>query len=181
MGERRRRPQGLRLGRNNHPWADWQARSSLEPSAHQQSHPAHVVAGAGIVWRTSAHKGSPFLRRRAPAPNTADHKGSPGGSRSLASHRGTLRSGREKHRPAEHAGDGSRKSYLQVPQPGTAGRDAHTDKKVLRAGRPAGACGTRATPLKQGAAHGKWSRSGAFAAAATRARSATLGRTGFDR
>jgi len=48
-----------------------QARSSLEPSAHQQSHPAHVVAGAGIVWRTSAHKGSPFLRRWAPAPNTA--------------------------------------------------------------------------------------------------------------
>ncbi|KWV73120.1 hypothetical protein PFLmoz3_06176 [Pseudomonas fluorescens] len=70
-----------------------QARSSLEPSAHQQSHPAHVVVRAGIVWRTSAHKGSPFLRRRAPAPNTADHEGSPGGSRSLASHRGTLRRG----------------------------------------------------------------------------------------
>lgn len=67
-------------GKKNHPWADWQARSSLEPSAHQQSHPAHVVAGAGIVWRTSAHKGSPFLRRRAPAPNTADREGSPDGS-----------------------------------------------------------------------------------------------------
>lgn len=79
--------------KRNHPWADWQARSSLEPSAHQQSHPAHVVVRAGIVWRTSAHKGSPFLRRRAPAPNTADHEGSPGGSRSLASHRGTLRRG----------------------------------------------------------------------------------------
>lgn len=94
---------------------------------------------------------------------------------------GPLRSGREKHRPAEHAGGGSRKNYLQVPQPGTARRDAHTDKKALRAGRPAGACGTRATPLKQGAAHGKRSRLGAFAAAATRARSATLGRTRFDR
>ena len=59
-----------------------QARSSLEPSAHQQSHPAHVVAGAGIVWRTSAHKRSPFFRRWAPAPSTADHEGSPGGSQS---------------------------------------------------------------------------------------------------
>ena len=45
--------------KRSHPWADWQARSSLEPSAHQQSHPAHVVAGAGIVWRTSAPK-EPF-------------------------------------------------------------------------------------------------------------------------
>ena len=115
-----------------------QARSSLEPSAHQQSHPAHVVVRAGIVWRTSAHKGSPFLRRRAPAPNTADHEGSPGGSRSLASHRGTLRRGGEKCRSAERAGGGSRRSYLQVPRPGTARRDAHTDKKALRAGRPAG-------------------------------------------
>jgi len=32
------------------------------------------VVEAGIVWRTSAHKGSPFLRRRAPAPNTADRE-----------------------------------------------------------------------------------------------------------
>ena len=47
----------------------------------KQSHPAHVVAGAGIVWRTSAHKGSPLLHRRAPAPNTADRKGSPDGLR----------------------------------------------------------------------------------------------------
>ncbi|PMR85612.1 hypothetical protein XarjCFBP8253_18725 [Xanthomonas arboricola pv. juglandis] len=67
----------------------------------QQAHPAHVVAGAGIVWRTSAHKGSPFLRRRAPALNTADRKGSPDGLRGRASHRGTLRDRRKKSRSAE--------------------------------------------------------------------------------
>ena len=35
----------------------------------------------------------------------------------------------EKCRSAERAGGGSRRSYLQVPRPGTAGRDAHTDKR----------------------------------------------------
>ena len=87
------------------------------------------MAGAGIVWRTSAHKGSPFLHRRAPAPITADHEGSPGGSCSLASHRETLRRGRKKRRSTERAWCGSQRSYLQVPRPGTAGRDAHTDQE----------------------------------------------------
>ena len=46
----------------------------------QHAHPARIVAGAGILWHTSAHKGSPLFRRRAPAPNTADPVGFPDGS-----------------------------------------------------------------------------------------------------
>jgi hypothetical protein len=46
----------------------------------QHAHPARIVAGAGILWHTSAHKGSPLFRRWAPAPNTADPAGFPGGS-----------------------------------------------------------------------------------------------------
>ena len=99
------------------------------------------MAGAGIVWRTSAHKGSPFLRRRAPAPNTADHEGSPGGSCSLASHRETLRRGRKKRRSTERAWCGSQRSYLQVPRPGTAGRDAHTDQEGVARWASRRACG----------------------------------------
>lgn len=44
-------------------------------SLHQQSHPTRVVAGVDILRHTSAHKGSPFFRRRAPAPNTLDPRG----------------------------------------------------------------------------------------------------------
>jgi len=123
------------------------------------------VAGAGIVWRTSAHKGSPFLHRRAPAPITADHEGSPGGSCSLASHRETLRRGRKKRRSTERAWCGSQRSYLQVPRPGTAGRDAHTDQEGVARWASRRACGTRAAPPKAGTAHGERGRSGALAAA----------------
>lgn len=44
-------------------------------SLHQQSHPTRVVAGVDILRHTSAHKGSPLFRRRAPAPNTVDPRG----------------------------------------------------------------------------------------------------------
>ena len=44
-------------------------------SLHQQSHPTRVVAGVDILRHTSAHKGSPLFRRRAPAPNTIDPMG----------------------------------------------------------------------------------------------------------
>ena len=44
-------------------------------SLHQQSHPTRVVAGVDILRHTSAHKGSPLFRRRAPAPNTIDPRG----------------------------------------------------------------------------------------------------------
>ena len=111
-------------------------------------------ASSGAHPRT---KGA-VLHRRAPAPITADHEGSPGGSCSLASHRETLRRGRKKRRSTERAWCGSQRSYLQVPRPGTAGRDAPRIKKALRAGRPAGhaaECGTGATPPKAGTAHGE--------------------------
>ena len=44
-------------------------------SLRQQSHPTRVVAGVEILRHTSAHKGSPLFRRRAPAPNTVDPRG----------------------------------------------------------------------------------------------------------
>jgi len=44
-------------------------------SLHQQSHPTRVVAEVDILRHTSAHKGSPLFRRRAPAPNTVDPRG----------------------------------------------------------------------------------------------------------
>jgi len=52
-------------------------------SLRQQSHPTRVVAGVGILRHTSAHKGRPLFRRRAPAPNTVDPRGL------LAARRGT--------------------------------------------------------------------------------------------
>ena len=44
-------------------------------SLRQQSHPTRVVAGVDILRHTSAHKGSPLFRRRAPAANTVDPRG----------------------------------------------------------------------------------------------------------
>lgn len=58
----------------------YRIRSSVEPPLSQHSHPTHIVVGVGIAWHTSAHKGCPLFRRRAPAPNTIDLEGSPGGS-----------------------------------------------------------------------------------------------------
>lgn len=52
-------------GRSNHPWADPGLGYRWNRPLSQQSHPARVVAGAGIVWRTSAHKWNPVFRRRA--------------------------------------------------------------------------------------------------------------------
>lgn len=49
-------------------------RQSLSPGK-KLSHPTRIVAGVGINWHTSAHKGSPLFRRRAPAPNTVDPRG----------------------------------------------------------------------------------------------------------
>lgn len=46
----------------------------------QHAHPARFVAGAGILWHTSAHKGSPLFHRWAPVPITANPEGSPDGS-----------------------------------------------------------------------------------------------------
>ena len=44
-------------------------------SLHQQSHSTRVVAWVDILRHTSAHKGSPLFRRRAPALNTVDPRG----------------------------------------------------------------------------------------------------------
>jgi hypothetical protein len=47
------------------------------PPIEQSFHPTRVVAGVGTAWHASAHKGSSFFRRRAPALITADPRGSP--------------------------------------------------------------------------------------------------------
>ncbi|TAL80555.1 MAG: hypothetical protein EPN77_19705, partial [Candidimonas sp.] len=103
--------------------------------------PAHVVAEAGIVWRTSAHKGSPLFHRRAPAPNTADHEGSPGGSRSLASHRGTLRR-RGRHTDQQNAPETVRGEATFRSRGRGRLRETRTRiEKALRAGCPSGHAG----------------------------------------
>src|SRR3546814_15798067 len=69
----------------------------------QQTHPAHVVVGAGIVWRTSAHKRSPVFHRRAPAPITVNPERSPGASQSdaTAKYQETHRCRRDEQRSRE--------------------------------------------------------------------------------
>ncbi|MBB0025196.1 hypothetical protein D7S70_16020 [Ralstonia pickettii] len=63
-----------------HLWAASRQGRRQSHSLRQQSHPARFVAGAGILWRVSTHKGSPLFRRRAPALNTVNRKQSPGTS-----------------------------------------------------------------------------------------------------
>lgn len=96
----------------------------------QQSHPTHVVAGAGIVWRTSAHKGSPLFHRRAPAPITVNPERSPGASHddTAAKYQGTHRRRREYQRSRESARSDSSKSILPASAAvsGVTRRDAHT-------------------------------------------------------
>ena len=144
--------------KRNHPWADWQARSSLEPSAHQAITPGPCRGwGRHRLAHIRAQR-EPVLHRRAPAPITADHEGSPGGSCSLASHRETLRRGRKKRRSTERAWCGSQRSYLQVPRPGTAGRDAHTDQEGVARWASRRACGgvrDRGHAAEGGTAHGE--------------------------
>lgn len=62
-------------GGKNHPWAASGFGRRWSRSLSQHSHPTRIVAGAGIDWRTSAHKRNPLFRRRAPALNTVDPKG----------------------------------------------------------------------------------------------------------
>lgn len=97
--------------KRNHPWADWQARSSLEPSAHQA-----ITPGPCRGWgrHRLAH---------------------------IRAQRETLRRGRKKRRSTERAWCGSQRSYLQVPRPGTAGRDAHTDQEGVARWASRRACG----------------------------------------
>ena len=123
-------------GGRNHPWADEQARSSLEPSAvsnHTRPMSWLGPASSGVYPHTNgAQCFAGGHRHRIPLTTKGlrvARAGKPSGDPSQRA---------EKCRSAERAGNGSRRSYLQVPWPGTAGRDAHADKKALRAGRPAG-------------------------------------------
>ena len=131
-------------GGRNHPWADWQAWSSLEPAAHQA-----IAPGACRGWRRHllAHiraQKEPSFSPLGTASNTADHEGSPGGSRSLASHRGTLRRGGKMQisRTRRETPDMVRgeTTFRSRGRGRRAGR-AHGQEKALRAGRPAGRAG----------------------------------------
>lgn len=74
-GKACRRPTGLRLNRKKPPVGCGSPGRRQSRSLRQQSHPTRVVAGVDILRHTSAHKGSPLFRRRAPAPNTVDPRG----------------------------------------------------------------------------------------------------------
>lgn len=95
----------------------------------QQSHPTRFVAGAGNLWHTSAHKGNPLFRRRAPAPSTVDPRG-------LLTIRAAPEGRQVVRRPLAINGrntdqwnGGERHSWrndLLVPWPVSARRNAHT-------------------------------------------------------
>ena len=124
-------------GGRNHPWADEQARSSLEPSA--VSNHTRPMSWLGPAY-SGAHprtKGARFCAggHRHRIPLTAKglrmaRTGKPSGDPSQR---------RKECRRGERAGCGSRRSHLQVPRPGPAGRDAHTEQEgVARWGVPQG-------------------------------------------
>lgn len=74
-GKACRRPTGLRLNRKKPPVGCGSLGCRQSRSLRQQSHPTRIVAGVDILRHTSAHKGSPLFRRRAPALNTVDPRG----------------------------------------------------------------------------------------------------------
>ena len=123
---RRREPSA---GRNHHPWAvAGRGRRQSLPLV-QQSHPTRFVAGAGNLWHTSAHKGNPLFRRRAPAPSTVDPRGlltiraAPEGRQAVR--RPFAINGRN----TDQWNGGERHSWrndLLVPWPVSARRNAHT-------------------------------------------------------
>ena len=123
---RRREPSA---GRNHHPWAvAGRGRRQSLPLV-QQSHPTRFVAGVGNLWHTSAHKGNPLFRRRAPAPSTVDPRG-------LLTIRAAPEGRQVVRRPLAINGrntdqwnGGERHSWrndLLVPWPVSARRNAHT-------------------------------------------------------
>lgn len=76
QGPGRRRPRGPSAGEEGKPPVGCVSAGRRQSrSLRQQSHPARFVAGAGILWRASTHKGSPLFRRRAPARNTLGPRG----------------------------------------------------------------------------------------------------------
>jgi hypothetical protein len=124
-----------------HLWAASRPGRRQSHSLRQQSHPARFVAGAGILWRVSTHKGSPLFRRRAPAPNTVDRKRSPGTSQPCGPRRQeTARGWTEARRSAE-----SRRARFEgamtfspcKPSLACAGR-AHRCRRERALGSPAG-------------------------------------------
>ena len=130
-----------------HLWAASRPGRRQSHSLRQQSHPARFVAGAGILWRVSTHKGNPFFHRRAPAPNTVDRKRSPGtsqpcGPRRQETARGWTRTPRSAE-PRRARFDGAM-TFSPCGRLGPAGR-AHRCRRERALGNPAG-CGRFAPP-----------------------------------
>src|SRR3546814_21040381 len=71
------------------------------------------------------------------ASNTADHEGSPGGSQpgKPSGDPSQRRKIADQQNAPGNPGHGSRRSYLQAPRPGTAGRDAHTRSEERSEGK----------------------------------------------
>ena len=103
-------------------------------------------ASSGAHPRT---KGA-VLHRRAPAPITADHEGSPGGSCSLASHRETLREGGRNADQQNARGAARREATFRSRGRGRLG-GTRTDQEGVARWASRRACGgvrDRATPPK---------------------------------
>ncbi len=130
----------LAVEEENHLWAEAGFRLSSEPFLHQHSHPARVVAGAGNLWHTSAHKGNPLFHRWAPVPNTVDLRG-------LLAARSAIQGLQAVRRPLVMNGRGSIKGMpgsatlgencLHAPVAAKLGRDVRTVAEGnVRLGRP---------------------------------------------
>ena len=102
-------------------------------SLRQQSHPTRFVAGVGNLRHTSAHKGSPVFRRRAPAPNTVDPEESPGGSREKGARRLFVINGRTADQ-WNRVGRHSWSNRLLALRPHKPGRTRTPSQKESRAG-----------------------------------------------
>ena len=156
QGPGRRRPRGPSAGEEGKPPVGCVSAGRRQSrSLRQQSHPARFVAGAGILWRASTHKGSPMFRRRAPARNTL-------GPRGLLTARAAARRQEAPLTEARHTDQGNgggRDSWsndLLAPSPdgGQTGR-AHRCRRRRALWSPA-RCGTFASPpVKWPARQGK--------------------------
>lgn len=125
-------------------------------SLHQQSHPTRVVAGVDILRHTSAHKWSPFFRRRAPAPNTIDPMGLLTLATAQSAKRQETHRHRRKHLDQLNRGrrDSLKNGLLISRARHRAARRAHHCRRRRVLGSPAG-CGRLAPPLETaGAARG---------------------------
>lgn len=151
-------------------------------SLHQQSHPTRVVAGVDILRHTSAHKGSPFFRRRAPAPNTVDPRGLLTLATAQSARRQETLRHRRKHLDQLNRGRrDSRRNVLLISRARhRAARRAHRCRRSVCWGVPR-AAGGWPRRWKRSARRGDSSASGRLAGSSLLARRPTIACRAIDR